>query len=261
MIARSWPRDAPRRRGTISVVIPSYNAARFLPEAIASVRAQTRPVAELIVIDDGSSDGSLELARGLGATCLSTGVNSGPSAARNLGWRVARGELVAFLDADDFWDPTHLESVAALREAHPQAVLAFALTRTVGGAADETPRVPATLPPGLPGDAFWPLLERNFVAQSAVIVRRAALAATGGYDEAMRHSEDYDLWLSLSRRAPFVCTGAVTVNYRRHDAQVTQEPAAMARGWWRARRRATWSGSRAPSSTPGKWTSAGRGGA
>lgn len=222
-------------RGTISVVIPALNAARYLPEAIASVQAQTRAVAEVIVIDDCSTDDSVEVARSFGATCLSTATNSGPSAARNLGLRAAQGDLIAFLDADDYWDPTHCETTAGLLDAHPETTVAFGLARTLGSTAI-SPAAQAPVPQGVPGDVFWPLLERNFITQSGVVARREALLAVGGYDESMRHSEDYDLWLRLSRRVPFACTHVVTVNYRLHDDQVSLAPLAMARGWWRARR-------------------------
>ena len=142
-------------RATISVVVPAFNAARFLPEAIASVRAQTRTGAELIVIDDCSTDDSLEVARSLGATCLSTPTNSGPSAARNIGLRAARGELVAFLDADDYWEPNHCETTAALLDAHPGTAVAFGLSRTVGS-TEIRPAEQAPVPEGVPANVFWP---------------------------------------------------------------------------------------------------------
>jgi len=229
--------DAPA--GTISVIVPSYNAARFLPEAIASVRAQTRPALELIVVDDCSSDGSLEVARALGATCLSASAHSGPSTARNIGLRAARGEIVAFLDADDYWEPTHLERTVGLLERYPTAGVAF------GGVRQFTyPDDPADAgsirqhhgaPIGTPGDIFWPLLHQNLLSQSAAVARRSVLLSVGGYDESMRFAEDYDLWLRVALRAHFVEAPGVTTNYRVHSAQSSRSAPRMAEGWWTAR--------------------------
>ena len=92
----------------ISVVIPCYNGARFLEQALASVREQTRPVDEVIVVDDGSTDDSADIARRAGVTCLSLEENMGPGASRNRGIALCRGEIVAFLDCDDYWMPEHI---------------------------------------------------------------------------------------------------------------------------------------------------------
>ena len=112
-------------RPAISVVIPCRNGAEFLGEALDSVRAQTLAPLEVIVVDDRSSDASAEVARAHGATVLRTAEPGGTAVARNLGWRHARGELIAFLDADDRWRPRHLEVVSGLLASAPEAVLAW----------------------------------------------------------------------------------------------------------------------------------------
>jgi glycosyltransferase involved in cell wall biosynthesis len=188
---------------SVSVVIPSYNAATYLPQALASIRTQLRAPDEIVVVDDGSTDDSPELARRAGARVLRTPTNGGPAAARNLGIREARGDVVAFLDADDLWEPTHLAVLLQLLERHPSAVLAFSRERRIGGWEGEHPRV---LPENEAVDAFWPLLRKNFIPQMGVVARRDALSAVGGYDESMRYAEDYDLWLRLALRFPFLCT-------------------------------------------------------
>ncbi len=100
----------------ISVVIPCYNGARFLEQALASVREQTRPVDEVIVVDDGSTDDSADIARRAGVTCLSLEENMGPGASRNRGIARCSGEIIAFLDADDYWMPSHIGEMTALLE-------------------------------------------------------------------------------------------------------------------------------------------------
>lgn len=213
----------------ISVVIPAYNAAAYLKDAVESARQQTRPVNEIIVVDDCSTDATLEVARQLGVTVMSTGTNSGPSMARNIGWRAASSQLIAFIDADDIWFPEHCEVVAGLLDANPRAELAFGQQQVFG---THTGVSQAELPDGIPSDAFLQLLRRNVVPQLAVVVRRNALAATGGYDESLRYSEDYDLWLRLAQRGPFICSHRVTAGYRRHPAQATQSVSAVVNGSW-----------------------------
>jgi glycosyltransferase involved in cell wall biosynthesis len=222
------------RRATISAVIPCYNAERFLGSAIASVRQQSRAVEELIVVDDGSSDGSPHIARRLGATVLETDGNAGPSAARNAGIRAARGDVIAFLDADDYWAPSHLERVVALLDRHPHAGLAFGLERRVGLWSGELERC---LPEEEPVDAFWECVRHNVVPQMGVVVRRWLLNAVGGYDESLRYAEDYDLWLRLAQLAPFVCTHEVTCFHRGHLEQASRRAARIAEGSFAVRRR------------------------
>ncbi|MFL5578504.1 MAG: glycosyltransferase family 2 protein [Gemmatimonadaceae bacterium] len=220
----------------VSVVIPSYNVASYLPQALESVHAQTRPVDEVIVVDDGSTDGSTEVARRHGAVCVRTPVNGGPAAARNLGTRAASGDVVAYLDGDDFWEPTHCAETVGLLERFPEAAVAFGRVRKIGGET-RAPDPELDLPAGTPTDALLSLVVYNTVPQSGAVVRRAAVLEAGGYDERMRYSEDYDLWLRLARRHPFVCTQEITTNYRVHPAQATQAVEKLMRGGWEARRR------------------------
>ena len=220
---------------TVSVVIPSYNSTRHLTQAIGSVQAQRRPVDELIVVDDCSQDDSARLAASLGARCLTTGTNGGPSRARNLGVRAARGDVIAFLDADDWWDPDHADVVVGLLEQFPEAGVAFTRIRRCGVWSGESARF---IPENEPLDVFWVALRDNIVPQMAVAVRRDALLAVGGYEESLRYAEDYDLWLRLARRhVRFVCSYRVTANYRGHEAQATEHTLKLVWGAYQARRR------------------------
>lgn len=216
----------------VTAVIPCYNGEKYLATAIASVRAQTRPVDEVLVVDDRSTDRSRDVAREAGATVVTLEKNSGPSAARNAGLRLAEGDLVAFLDADDVWTATHCALVVGLLEQAPEAVLGF------GRAAyHELPRVvsPASIPAGVPVDALEPMIRENLVTQSAAVVRRDVALAAGGYDTSMRHSEDYDLWLRLALVGPYICTHDVTCWRHVHEGQASNNTFAMRRGAWRAR--------------------------
>jgi glycosyltransferase involved in cell wall biosynthesis len=219
-----------------SVVIPCRNGAAFLPESLGSVARQRWPITEVLVVDDGSTDGSGAVARRLGATVLHTpgGRSQGPSAARNLGIRAARSQVIAFLDADDAWTEDHLAGLLPLLEHHPEAAVAFAAAQEFDG----TPRdALLDLPPGTPVYLLDRLLHGNPLVQSATVAWREAVLAVGGYDETMRLSEDYDLWLRLAEVAPFAYRPARTCRYRTHDQQATRDAHRLVASGWRARRK------------------------
>jgi GT2 family glycosyltransferase len=236
--------DASRRsevRGSISAVIPCYNHARYIERAIRSAMTQTRPVDEVIVVDDGSTDQSSVIIRRLGVRCIRSERRSGPSAARNLGVAAARGDLIAFLDADDYWEPTHCEHVAALLERHAECAVAFSRARlfthddaspTLDIVSENDSARWATaivIPEDQPTSMQRHLLQSNLVPQSTAIVRRSILEQRGGYDASRLLAEDYELWLRLSRSHPFVCTHRITAGYRQHRAQLTRDVEGMAR--------------------------------
>ena len=158
--------------------------------------------------------------------------NVGPGAARNHGIAATTGELVAFLDADDYWMPTHVEDVAGLLERYPESAVAFSRIRRFG---EEELIAPEHVPEGPPSNMFWQLIEENIVAQSSAVVRRDILVRNGRYDATLRYSEDYDLWLRLARRYPFVCTSAVTACYRVHPNQASRNVTQMVLGRWRVK--------------------------
>lgn len=219
---------------TVAVVIPAHNAEAYLADALRSVAAQTRDAAELIVVDDQSTDATAAVAREWGATVLTTPVNAGPSAARNLGIRAAASDLIAFLDADDFWNAGHLATLTGLLERFPEAVLANSRCRYFGAWSGETkPLVDEAVPQHL----YLRLLAENLVAQTTTVARRAALLAAGGYDEDLRYSEDYALWLRMARAHPFVFSHQVTGNYRVHAGQATRNALALVSGMWTVRER------------------------
>ncbi len=203
---------------TIAAVIPCHNAVAYLGEAIESVRAQTRSVNEVIVVDDRSTDGSDALARAAGATLLRAG-GAGPGAARNRGWRASECDLIAFLDADDRWLPDHCAVLSDLLERHPHAVLAFGGVDLIGTARG---RFNAVLPVGAPVDGRMASALGCVVPQMGVMIRRRALEEVGGYDEALMVAEDFDLFARLSHLGAFVPAAQVTAQYRQYPEQTTR---------------------------------------
>jgi len=220
----------------ISAIVPCFNGEQFLSQAIASVHAQTRPVAEVIVVDDNSTDGSAALAERLGALVIRLPKNVGPAEARNTGIRAAQGDLVAFLDADDAWMPHHCERTVGLLERFPSAVVAFGESVPMEGPQTDG-RLAATrrYTAVEPFDALTVLLEENVVPQAAAVVRRDAILELGGYSPEFRYCEDYHLWLRLASVGAFVGAGEATLWRRTHAEQASNAVVAMRNGAWRAR--------------------------
>jgi glycosyltransferase involved in cell wall biosynthesis len=222
----------------VSVVIPAYNATNFLAETLASVFAQTVPPAEIIVVDDGSTDDTAGIARDLGVTVISR-ANGGISAARNTGVRAARSEYVALLDADDLWMPEKLEvQVAALAAA---TVPSFSFTdfhtfdsRGIRAARSELRAHPAfrrtvgRAPSGtnvvVSASERRPVLPDMYFVPSSAIIRRADVLAAGGFDESLRGCEDTEFFLRLFKLVPAIAVMRPLLRYRRHEAQNTALP-------------------------------------
>ena len=183
----------------VSVIIPTYNRAALVQDAVASVLAQTYRDFELLVVDDGSTDGTLEaLAAGGGEIqVLRSPRRQGVSAARNLGITAARGEWLAFLDSDDLWLPEKLARQMAFMAAHPQLLLSQTEETWVRrGLRVNPPRTHKKEG----GRIFFRSLERCLVSPSAVVLHRRLLEEHGGFDASLPAAEDYDLWLRLSWR-------------------------------------------------------------
>jgi glycosyltransferase involved in cell wall biosynthesis len=194
--------DAP----LVSVVIPAYNAAWCVERAIDSVLAQGVRELELIVVDDGSTDGTAgALARYGDALRVIGKVNGGLSSARNAGIRAARGRYVAFLDADDRWLGNKLERQLALMEARRELAFCSTAARVEGpsGEALGEWRCRCGALPAL--EAIF--ATNAFVAGSgsAVLVRRDVLERVGGFDERLRSLEDIDMWMRLAAAGGYAC--------------------------------------------------------
>jgi glycosyltransferase involved in cell wall biosynthesis len=191
---------------SFSVVMAAHDSARTIRDAIASVLLQTRDDWELIVVDDGSSDGTAAIASSLGDERIRIVPqdNRGPAAARNAGVRLARAALVSMLDSDDLWLPGYLDTMARVLDANREAALAYTDAWVLD---DSTGRVRKTTemtyqrppdPPPVAARAFLEeLIRRNFVYNS-VTARREVLLELGGYDERLWTGEDWELWLRVA---------------------------------------------------------------
>ncbi len=207
----------------VSVVIPSYNCASFLGDAVNSALAQTHRDVEVLVIDDGSTDGTEAVLASFGDRVrLFRQDRAGPSAARNRGVLHARGRYVAFLDADDLWLPHKLARQVEHMTRHPDVALVYAdYTRGADPAVPSEPRLRhyrhrAT------GDVFHNLLRENFIHTSSVLVRREALAQAGLFDPSLRGSEDLDLWLRVARWGRVGCVEEPLLWVRQHKGNTTR---------------------------------------
>lgn len=219
---------------SVSAVIPCYNAGPYLAQAIESALAQSRRPAEVIVVDDGSTDDSGDVAQRYPLRYVRLPANAGNAAARNRCIHEARYELIAWLDADDYWEPNHLEVVAGLLDRYPEAAAAFSTVRFVGLLkGDLVPRFAA----GEPQDVFWECFWRTPAGQMSAVTRREALLGIHGYNEAQRSANDYELWMRLSRYHRFVCTHEVTSNYRWHKTQLSRNAEDQYRNTYLARLR------------------------
>lgn len=200
---------------TIAVVIPAYNAEATLPDTLASVLAQTWTDFELIVVNDGSQDGTLALLEGVTDPRLRilSQENGGPQASRNRGLAAVTSPYVAFLDADDLWAPEKLASQLGALEAHPTAAVAYSWTDVIDGAGRVIERGDRTQ---AQGRVFKALLEHNFLGSgSNPLMRTAAIRAVGGFDRAIVAGQDWDMWLTLAAAYEFVGVPQVQVFYRK----------------------------------------------
>lgn len=190
----------PPESAAVSVVIPTYNRRETVVHAIDSVLAQTRPVKEIIVVDDGSSDGTREtLAQRYGSRIhYHYQANGGVSSARNAGMRLATGEFIGLLDSDDSWDPHKCEVQSGWLQAHPDfgAVLCDVTLTDVEGKVLDVYRRRASLPE----DGWilkWVLLQPALIP-SSMMIRREVVERLGGFDENLVTAEDLDLHLRLA---------------------------------------------------------------
>lgn len=185
---------------TIDVVIPTYNRRDLLPEAIASIKAQTLPVARIFIVDDGSTDGTIEWVRTLAqddpAIELVEMQHGGANVARNAGIARARSEWVAFLDSDDAWEPEKLERQFALLEERPDLVGLFCGFRLVGIKVEKIHR-PRDNP------SLLDLRCANGLGStSGAVIRRSALQEATGFNPELPSCQDWDLWFRLRRIGP-----------------------------------------------------------
>ena len=219
----------------VSVIIPSFNQARFLTDSLVSVATQSYSPREVIVVDDGSSDDTAAIARRFAEVrCLSQG-NQGTAAARNQGLRASRGRYVLFLDADDRLLPGALASGVDALQSEPECGFVYGHVRLFGSDPAHC-RCPTQLP--VARDHYRELLARNYIwTPGATMYRRAAVDAVGGFDPRAGGSADFDLNIRIARQWPVRCHGQIVLDYREHADSQSSDPAYMLQSAVSVRRR------------------------
>jgi glycosyltransferase involved in cell wall biosynthesis/O-antigen/teichoic acid export membrane protein len=205
----------------ISVVIPAYNAAAFLPRCLESVFAQTLKPAEVIVVDDGSTDNTAALAEELGARVIRR-PNGGQSAARNMGIQSTSSEWIALLDADDTWALDKLErQIARIR---PDTVLVYTGIRIFDDNGERSlHRAVDAL------SARKMLRHRNPITPSTTLIRRDIFLRSGGFREDIRACEDWELWVRLLQLGQFEAVPEALTNYYVYPNSFSANPVTMLR--------------------------------
>jgi glycosyltransferase involved in cell wall biosynthesis len=239
-----------------SVVIPCHNQGRYLAEAIASAGAQGELVSEIVVVDDGSTDGTPVVVARSGEVRYLRQERRGLPEARNAGWRASSGDYVVFLDADDRLLPGAVKAAFEALRRWPQAAFVFGHYELIDerGAVQPTWRelrvaddrsfttgdFELVLPDGrraersperrLVSDHYTAMLRRNYISMhAAVLYRRAVLEETGGFDPCLNALEDYELYLRVTRAHPVAGHDQVVAQYRRHPTAMSRDTLNMLR--------------------------------
>jgi GT2 family glycosyltransferase len=218
----------------ISICIPAYKAERFLAETLASIRAQTFVDWELIVVEDGSRDGSERLVNEFAAggpqrvRYLRHEQNRGLTVTRNTGIAAAGAPWIAILDSDDLWTPDHLATCLERAKAGDADLVHGGSVLFESDTGSELER----RAPDAQAVADFPrsLFEGRYVVQpSSVLLAKALWERVGGFNPEYQHVEDREMWLRCARAgARFACTGRETCRYRKHGAAMSAQSAAMA---------------------------------
>jgi glycosyltransferase involved in cell wall biosynthesis len=208
-----------------AIVIPCYNQARFLGEAIESARAQTYPHIEIIVVDDGSTDHTAQVAALYPGVHYIRQSNQGLAAARNTGLRESRGDVLVFLDADDRLLPEAVECGIYHLSNAPQSAFVSGRYRYIkedGTLLREYSQDPAD------PDPYASFLRGNYIGMHATVAyRREAIEAEGGFNPSLAACEDYDLYLRIARKYPVSVHENLVAEYRQHDQNMSRDPKLM----------------------------------
>lgn len=198
---------------SVSVILPAYNSADTIGRAIDSVLDQTWKNSEIIVVDDGGTDHLHKTLKEYAAkVTLVRKPNGGPSSARNRGIDLARGEYIAFLDADDYWLPCKLERQVDILERHPEVGFCSTATAVISEGTEPPRSWPC--PETESGNLLRTLFLNNGAiagSTSGVLVRKPLLEQTGGFDESLHGVEDTDLWMRLAAISEYRCIDAELV--------------------------------------------------
>ncbi len=211
-----------RQQGLVSVVTATYNMENYIAETLDSILAQDYPHIESIVIDDGSTDNTAEILARYASDPRVRVVhqrNAGQTVAKNRGIAEARGEFVAFCDADDTWQPRKL-SRQIPRFADPKVAVVFSDITCIDGQGRD---LGYKTMPKVGGHITGPLLIDNFVHFPTTVVRAEVLKEMNGFDENLTMSIDYDLWLRISLKYEFAFVDEKLANYRIWAGQMSKK--------------------------------------
>ena len=222
----------------VSIIIPAYNSEKYIAETLTSVLSQAYRPIEIIVVDDGSTDKTAKILKGCQTdkTNESSEINltyiyqqnSGPSKARNTGIKAAKGEYIAFLDADDLWTKTKLEKQVNYMTNNSDVSLVFgdmSVFDSKGIIIDSSFKkygYPQCDEGRKVLNAFENLLERNYISTGTVFLKKGCFNKAGYFDESIRHGEDYDLWLRVSLMYEIGCIPEVLRLKRMHDSNLSK---------------------------------------
>jgi glycosyltransferase involved in cell wall biosynthesis len=214
----------------ISVIIPAYNASAYIEPTILSILGQTRPADEIVVVDDGSTDDTAKIAAGVSdKVVVVRQKNGGQGSARQRGAEATNAELLLFLDADDILYPAALEKLSASLLAMPQAALAYGLVEI--WSPDDPGQARIDTHPDLSGTDLWKeFLSRNYIrTPGCSLLRRAALIDVGGWDPDinLKGNEDWELWVRLAEKYPFIPVPEPLLKYRIHHSGFSRSRGKM----------------------------------
>jgi glycosyltransferase involved in cell wall biosynthesis len=215
------PEDQRPEAALVSVVIPCYNQAHFLGEAIESVLAQSHQHFEIVVVDDGSPDNTSEAAARYPSVRLIRQENQGRSMARNTGAHHSKGSYLVFLDADDRLLPEALEAGLQCFEDHPECAFVYGHYRFI--AADGS-FLRQTQQRYIDKDHYPALLERNYIGMLGTVMhRRSVFETIGGFNPSINACEDWDHYLRVVRKFPIYCHDEVIAEYRMHGTNTSRD--------------------------------------
>jgi glycosyltransferase involved in cell wall biosynthesis len=206
----------------VTVIMPAYNRERFIREAIESILAQTFTDLELLVVDDGSTDGTGAIVGAIADPRVRQihQPHRGISAAMNRGLAEARGEYVARLDSDDVWLPDMLATQVAVLDERPEVGVVYARAQGMEEDGRITQHVWG-IAPRFPDDSLRSLVQGDCTSNITAVARRACVARAGGFDETLPTNEDWDLWLRVARHCAFAFTDRVLARFRWHAGSIT----------------------------------------
>jgi glycosyltransferase involved in cell wall biosynthesis len=199
----------------VSVIIPTYNASKYLRETLDSVLAQTYQDFEVVVVDDGSTDGTVEILKSYGDRIRWTvQEHQGQAYALNRGLQIAKGEYFAYFDADDLMRPTKLEVQARYLDEHPDVDLVYGDRYCI-----EAGRAPV-LSKSRPLDPFF-LLQYDYVPRLTVMCRRSSQEKVGPFNGEITGSDDWDMWVRMSEQCRMAYLEGALVEYRIHGGNIS----------------------------------------